>query len=89
MEVILEQWFSALQLLHKDFRKVLMGKISNTNHLTCTWRVRMKGEESIKGGGGSEIRRSRNQERNTVAIGNQICNQTCEKYIRTDLFGLC
>ena len=49
----------------------------------------MKGEESIKGGGGIEKRRSRNQERNTVAIRNQICNQTCEKYMRTDLLGLC
>ena len=44
----------------------------------------MKGEESIKGGG-IEIRRSRNQERNTVAIRNQIYNQTYEKYIRIDL----
>ena len=47
----------------------------------------MKEEESIKGGG-IEIRRSRNQERNIVAIRNQICNQTCEKYIRTDLLRL-
>ena len=48
MEVILEQWFSVLQLLPKDFRKVLMGQVSSTNHLACTWRVRMKEEESIK-----------------------------------------
>ena len=26
--MIPEQWFLALQLLHKDFRKVLMGQIS-------------------------------------------------------------
>ena len=32
---------------------------------------------------------SKKQERNPVAIKNQICNQTCEKYIRTDLLGLC
>ena len=49
----------------------------------------MKEEESIKGKGGSERKGSRNQERNTVAIRNQICNQTCEKYIRTDLLELC
>ena len=47
----------------------------------------MKGEESIKEGG-NERGGSRNQERNTVAIRKQICNQTCEKYIRTDLLGL-
>ena len=28
------------------------------------------------------------KERNTVAIKNQSCNQTCEKYIRNDLLGL-
>ena len=33
--------------------------------------------------------RKENQERNTVAIMNQICNQTCEKYIRTDFLGQC
>ena len=49
----------------------------------------MKGEEIIKGEGGNERKGLRNQERNTVAIGNQICNQTCEKYIRTNLLGLC
>ena len=54
----------------------------NTNHLACTWRVEMKKEDSIKEEGGNERKRSRNQERNTVAIRNQICNQTCEKYIR-------
>ena len=61
----------------------------NTNHLACMWRVKMRGEESIKGEGGNERKGLRNQERNTVAIGNQICNQTCEKYIRTDLLELC
>ena len=49
----------------------------------------MKGEESIKGEGGNERRRLRNQERNTVAIRSQICNQTYEKYTRTDHLGLC
>ena len=66
-----------------------MRQVLNTNHLACTWRVRMKGEEIIKGEGGNERKGLRNQERNTVAIGNQICNQTCEKYIRTDLLELC
>ena len=66
-----------------------MGQVSNTNHLACTWRVRMKRGENIKGERGSERRGSKNQERNIVAIRNQICNQTCEKYIRTDLFGVC
>jgi len=49
----------------------------------------MKGEDSIKEERGNERRGSRNQERNTVAIKNQTCNQTYEKYIRTDLFKLC
>ena len=31
----------------------------------------------------------KNHERNTVAIKNQICNQTCVKYIRTHLLELC
>ena len=31
----------------------------------------------------------KNHKRNTVAIKNQICNQTCVKYIRTHLLGLC
>ena len=66
-----------------------MRQVSNTNHLACTWRVRMKGEESIKGEGRSERSGSRNKERNTVVIKNQICNQTCEKYIRTDFLELC
>ena len=65
------------------------GTSINTNHLACTWRVKMKGEESIKGEGGNERRRLRNQERNTVAIRSQICNQTYEKYTRTDHLGLC
>ena len=65
------------------------GTSINTNHLACMWRVEMKGEDSIKEEGDNERRESRNQERNIVAIRNQICNQTCEKYIRIDLFGLC
>ena len=39
--------------------------------------------------GSNERRGSRNQERNTVAIKNQHCNQTCEKYIKTDLLRSC
>ena len=66
-----------------------MRQVSNTNYLACTWRVRMKEEDSIKGGECSEIGGSRNQERITLAIRNQICNQTCEKYMRTDFLGLC
>jgi len=31
----------------------------------------------------------KNQERNIIAVRNQICNQTCVKYIRTDLLELC
>ena len=49
----------------------------------------MKGKESIEGEGSNEGKGLRNQERNTVAIRNQICNQTCEKYIRADFLGLC
>ena len=49
----------------------------------------MKGKESIEGEGSNERKRLRNQERNTVAIRNQICNQTCEKYIRAGFLGLC
>ena len=45
-----------------------MGQVSNTNYLVYTWRVRMKGKESIKGKGNNERKGSRNQERNTVAI---------------------
>ena len=52
------------------------GTSINTNHLAYTWRVKMKGEGSIKGEGGTERKGSRNQERNTVAIMNQICNQS-------------
>ena len=64
------------------------GTSINTNHLACTWRVKMKGEKSIKE---REALRegNQNQERNTVAIKNQTCNQTCEKYLRIDLLGLC
>ena len=66
-----------------------MRQVSNTNHLVCTWTVKMKGKESIKGEGSNERRGLRNQEGNTIAIRNQICNQTCEKYIRIDLLELC
>ena len=83
--MIPEQWFSALQLLPKDFKKVLMEQVSSTNHLACTWWVRMKEEESIKEEGSNENKESKNQERNTVIIKNQIC----EKYRRADLLRLC
>ena len=53
------------------------------------WNVEMKGEDSIKWKRDFEKNGSRNEERNTVAIKNQICNQTCEKYTRTDILGLC
>ena len=45
------------------------------------------GKDSIKGGG-NERKGLENQERNTIAIKNQICNQTYVKYIRIDLLGL-
>jgi len=47
-----------------------------TNHLACMWRVEMKIEESIKEEGSNERKGLRYQERNTVAIKKQICNQT-------------
>ena len=31
----------------------------------------------------------KNDKRNTIAIKNQLCNQTWKEYIRTDLLGLC
>ena len=66
-----------------------MGQVSSTNHLVCTWRVEIKREKSIKKEGSNERRGSRNQERNTVAIKNQHCNQTYEKYVKTDLLRSC
>ena len=35
----------------------------NTNHLACTWRVKMKGERSIKGERGTERKRSKSREK--------------------------
>ena len=32
---------------------------------------------------------SRNEGMNIVAIRNQLCNQTYEKYTKTDFLGLC
>ena len=66
-----------------------MGQVSSTNHLAYTWRLRMKEEDGIKGEGDSERKRWENQERNTVAIKNQIWNQTCEKYMRANLLESC
>ena len=57
--------------------------------MVSTWMVKMKEEESIKGEGSNETKGSRNQERNIVAITNQLCKQTCKKYIRIDFLGLC
>ena len=66
--MISEQWLLTLQLLHKDFKKVLIGQVSSINNLACTWRVRMKEKESIKGEGGNERWGSENREKNTVVI---------------------
>ena len=68
MKVIPEQWFLALQLLHKDSRKVLMGQGGSTKNLACTLRVRMKEEESIKREGGSERGDQKFVRENTVAV---------------------
>ena len=65
MEVIPKQWFSTLQLLPKDFKKVLMGQISSTNHLACKWGVKMKEEESIKE---KEVVRERDREIKKVTL---------------------
>ena len=35
----------------------------NTNHLACTWRVKMKGEGSIKGEKGTERKGLRKREK--------------------------
>ena len=35
-------------------------------------------EDSIKGEGSNETKRSRNEKRNIVVIKKQICNQTCD-----------
>ena len=43
-------------------------------------------EETLHEGDGG---RGGNEEGNTVAIRNQICEQTCKKYIRTNFLGLC
>ena len=81
MEVIPEQWFSVLQLLPKDFRKMLIGQISSTNHLVCTWRVEIKREKSIKKEGS-------NGERNRSSL-NHICNHFQSIYTRTYILRLC
>ena len=68
-----------------------MGQISNIKYQPSSLHVEGKDERenSIKGEGSNETRGSENQERNTVAIKNQIYNQICEKYIRIDLLELC
>ena len=48
----------------------------STNHLACTWREKMKGEESIKGEIGNERGGGGEQKgKNIATIKNCICNQ--------------
>ena len=60
----------------QKFQEGVDGTNINTNYLVSTWRVEMKGEGSIKEEEGNKRGGSKNQERNTVVIRNQICNQT-------------
>ena len=60
----------------QKFQEGVDGTNINTNHLVSTWRVEMKEEGSIKEEEGNKRGGSKNQERNTVVIRNQICNQT-------------
>ena len=60
----------------QKFQEGVDGTSINTNHLVCMWRVEMKGEGSLKEEEGNERDKSKNQDRNTVAIRNQTCNQT-------------
>ena len=55
MEVIPKQQPSTLQLLPKDFGKWLIGQVSRSTNLACTWRVEMEREEGIKEGGAIRI----------------------------------
>ena len=52
------------------------GTSIQTNHLECTWKVEMKGKDSIKREGVSEKGDRKKEERNTAAIENQTCNVT-------------
>ena len=61
----------------------------NTSYLASTWRVKVKAKESIKKKRCKERGDRKNQKRNTVAIKNQTCNQTCVKYTRTHLLESC
>ena len=61
----------------------------NTSYLASTWREKVKAKESIKKKRCKERGDRKNHKRNTVAIKNQICNQTCVKYTRTHLLGSC
>ena len=60
---MLEQWISALQLLHKDLWGSADGTSINTNRLICMWKVEMKRRNSIKEEGGNETRGSRKKEK--------------------------
>ena len=51
------------------------GTSINTSHLPCTWRTRMRGEGSIKGGGSNRRGGSKERE-NYYSIKNWLCNQT-------------
>ena len=59
MEVMLEQWFSALQSLFGDLQEGLMGQVSTPNHLACTWKVEMRRRDNIREEGGSETKGSK------------------------------
>ena len=52
----------------QKFQEGVDGTSINTNHLVFVWRVEMKGEGSLKEEEGNERDKSRNQDRNTVAI---------------------
>ena len=53
------------------------------------YRIKIVQRELYNGRDPSWIVDRKNHERNTVTIKNQICNQSCVKYIRTHLLGLC
>ena len=76
-------------LTHKE--PIRVSDRTSTQMVTWTidkWRAKIIQREiyNIRDPWGKEG--SRNQEKNTVAIKNQSCNQTCEKYMRTNLLGL-
>ena len=56
--MMLEQWFSALQLLFEDLWEGLMGQVSTLNRLTCMWKREMRRRDNIIEGGGNETKGS-------------------------------